>query len=190
LQEIEAELARHIGPLAKVLVRKAQAVANGAKGLREALAPSIQDAKAREGFLMGPDSRSRVAQGHSQTMSRPFSQPSSQPMSQPMSRPASGSNTGFASSQSVPLGSSAGSTARYGASVPMMMNLTPEEIATIELTLSKFIGPMARMLVRKEMGRSSSYPTFIKAVAGNIDQVPQRDVFLQAIARALPSRKQ
>ena len=44
LADIESELARHIGPLAKVLVRKAQALAPTARALREALAPSIQTA--------------------------------------------------------------------------------------------------------------------------------------------------
>src|SRR5204863_9352210 len=45
VHDVEAELARHIGPLAKVLVRKAQALAPTIQALRNALAPSIQDRK-------------------------------------------------------------------------------------------------------------------------------------------------
>jgi hypothetical protein len=43
VQAIEAELARAIGPLAHVLMKKSVARASDARGLRELLSVSIQD---------------------------------------------------------------------------------------------------------------------------------------------------
>jgi serine/threonine protein kinase len=100
LAEVEVELTRHIGPLAKVLVRKAAPLARSILDLREALGPSIQEAKAREMFVSGVQSHSysQSNPGHSQPLPRssppsrpmPLSQPAhSQPRSQPLSRPMS-----------------------------------------------------------------------------------------------------
>ena len=106
-------------------------------------------------------------------------------MSQPAPR-----DFGHVSSPSIPLGPSSGQgMTRPGASVPIRLNMTAQEMAVIEQTLSKFVGPMARMLVRKETTRHSNYRDFIVAVAAHVDQSAQREVFMQAIALALPSRK-
>jgi hypothetical protein len=51
VQEIETELAKLIGPLAKVLVKKAVPRTVSAQGLRDLLAVSIPDATAREAFV-------------------------------------------------------------------------------------------------------------------------------------------
>ncbi len=190
LAEVEVELARHIGPLAKVLVRKAAPLARGIMDLREALAPSIQEAKAREMFVSGVQSHSHTPSnpGHSQPLprnsqtSRPMplsqpvpSQPRSQPLSQPMSRPVSRPEP-----------------SRLDPSIPRhstrQVDIPPEDMAIIEHTLSKFIGPMARMLIRREVSRSATFKEFVHAVAANIDHPQQREVFLQALKRALPHR--
>ncbi|MGE0331836.1 MAG: protein kinase [Ramlibacter sp.] len=190
LAEVEVELARHIGPLAKVLVRKAAPLARGIMDLREALAPSIQEAKAREMFVSGVQSHSYSPSnpGHSQPLprnsqaSRPMplsqpvpSQPRNQPLSQPLSRPSS--RTG---------------PSRLEPSIPRhstrQVDIPPEDMAIIEHTLSKFIGPMARMLIRREVAHCATFKEFVHAVAGNIDHPQQREVFLQALKRALPHR--
>ncbi|GAB2578801.1 hypothetical protein GCM10027034_06900 [Ramlibacter solisilvae] len=150
VHEIEAELARHIGPLARVLVRKAQALAPTTAALRKALAPSIQEPKSREAFSAG---------GHSA----------------PVSQPASGRRD---SSARTPV-------ARR--SVPRL-DATPEEIAAVEQQLSRYIGPMARVLVQREAARSPSFKHFVEAVAGNIDQPAQRELFLRSLKHSLPRR--
>lgn len=61
-----------------------------------------------------------------------------------------------------------------------------EDLTIIEKTLSKFIGPMAKMIVRKEAGRAASYKDFVIAVAENIDQPVQREAFITELKRALP----
>jgi hypothetical protein len=68
------------------------------------------------------------------------------------------------------------------------LELEPEEFAVIEQNLSRYIGPMAKMLARKEASRQTVFKTFVEAVAGNIDNLEQRDEFVHAVRRALPRR--
>lgn len=187
VHEIELELARHIGPLARVLVRKAQPLCTSLQQLREALAPSVPDAKARETFVAGTGIN--IQPGHSHPLSRPRSGPSTssrtpQPLSQPapLSRPAP-------LSQPMPLSQPLGASGRSGPSSTRQVDIPPDELAVIEHTLSKFIGPMARMLVRKEIARCSTFKEFVAAVAATIDHPQQREVFLQALKRGLPRRQ-
>jgi serine/threonine protein kinase len=201
VHDVEVELARHIGPLAKVLVRKAAPLAPTLQALREALAASIQEPNARRSFLTGGNShrpstslpvsgkrgstsgpaasdRSMTSRfgplGPSSvstpvvTRGAPRSVPYGPNPSQPMSRPSQ--------AQSRP-GSPSGS-----------VEVAAEEMTLIEQQLARFIGPMAKMLVRKEAGRAATFKDFMAAVAGNIDQPAQRDQFLLAIRRALPRR--
>jgi hypothetical protein len=70
------------------------------------------------------------------------------------------------------------------------LEVAADELTIIEQTLSKFIGPMARMLIRKEMGRAGTFKDFVEAIAGNVDHPQQRKLFLQALKRALPRRQQ
>ncbi len=202
LAEVEVELTRHIGPLAKVLVRKAAPLARSILDLREALGPSIQEAKAREMFVSGVQSHSysQSNPGHSQPLPRssppsrpmPLSQPAhSQPRSQPLSRPIS-RPTGQPASHPLSQPASRLEPSRLEPSIPQhstrQVDIPPEDMAIIEHTLSKFIGPMAKMLIRREVAHSATFKEFVTAVAGNIDHPQQRDVFLQAIKRALPHR--
>jgi len=191
VHEVEMDLARNIGPLARVLVRKAQPLAATIQALREALAPSIQEPKAREAFILGthshpghsqpvksPSGSSKVASGRSSSQfgaqgpssgSMPISSrvsAKSQPYSQPSIQPSRG-----------------GASARH-------LEIAPDELTVIEQTLSKFIGPMAKMLIRKETARTGTFKEFVEAVAGNIDHAQQRELFLQALKRALPRRQQ
>ncbi len=177
LAEVEVELARHIGPLAKVLVRKATPLARSIMDLREALAPSIQEPKARDMFVSGVQSHSysQSHPGHSQPLARNSQASRPMPLSQPLSQPASRLEP-----------------SRLEPSIPQhstrQVDIAPEDMAIIEHTLSKFIGPMAKMLIRREVAHSATFKEFVTAVAGNIDHPQQREVFLQALKRALPDR--
>jgi len=186
VHDIESELARHIGPLAKVLVRKAQPLAPTLQALRSALAPSIQEPRAREAFLAGP--ASRPSQSH--PVSRPLSRPQSKPQpSQPPSRAAT-----QPPSQRSQLRGSVPTAVPHSASQPRSgpsartAEATPEELATLERTLSTYIGPLARILVRKETSRRNNFADLVDALAGNIDQTRQREEFLATVKRSLPKR--
>lgn len=177
VHEVEMDLARNIGPLARVLVRKAQPLAPTIQALREALAPSIQEPKAREAFLVGTQSHP----SHSQPVGKSSIKPST---------------SGRTSSQFGALGPSANSVPMssrpFAKSQPSSrpLEVGAEELTIIEQTLSKFIGPMAKMLIRKETGRAGTFKDFIEAIAGNVDHPKQRELFLQALKRALPRRQQ
>lgn len=194
VHEVESDLARHIGPLAKVLVRKAEPLAGSIRELREALAVSIPETRARELFI--------ASSSHRFDHSRPLSQPVSQPVSQPLSRPHSapvGPPTGeVGRAQTAPTGWRTATVAsraiplnqhETGAPAPArQLELAEDELVLIEQTLSRFIGPMARMLVRRQTGRSLTFSEFVEAIAGHIDQPQQREIFIQTVRRALAKR--
>ena len=199
VREVEMDLARSIGPLARVLVRKAQPLAASIQALREALAPSIQEPKAREAFLAGTTSHTQS--GHPNSRPPGASRPLGSASRPPVSSRTTTSQFGALgpSSQSAPLSPRSGPPSQ-ARSQPLsqpsrpgsgrVIEISPDELAIVEQTLSKFIGPMAKVLVRKETSRRGSFKEFVEAIAGNIDQASQRSEFVQALKRALPRRQQ
>ncbi|MEO5672894.1 MAG: protein kinase [Ramlibacter sp.] len=204
VHEVEMDLARLIGPLARILVQKATPLAGGSiQALRNALAPSIPEVKARDAFIAGGTS-------HGHSGSHPLSRPGSNSKPPAPSRttpsqfgalgPSSKSMpvpTRPAPSQPMPRSAASQPMPRTSASQPMSqttrstlaqggLEIPADELTVIEQALSKFIGPMARMLIRKEQGRRSNFKDFLDAIADNIDQPSQREQFLQVLKRALP----
>jgi hypothetical protein len=68
------------------------------------------------------------------------------------------------------------------------MDITPSELDVIEHTLQRFVGASALPLMRGEIERCAALPDFVAAVAASIGHPQQREVFLQALRRALPDR--
>jgi hypothetical protein len=68
------------------------------------------------------------------------------------------------------------------------MDITPAELDVIEHTLKRFIGASALPLMRSEIERCATLQDFAAAVAAGIEHAQQREVFLQALQRALPER--
>ena len=102
---------------------------------------------------------------------------------------SSTSQFGALPSASIPLSRPSGPISSVSKLSPNpKLELEPEELATIEQNLSKFIGPMAKMLVRKEASRQTSFKHFIAAVAETIDNLEQRDQFLHGLKRVLARR--
>ncbi len=159
--EIENELARVIGPLAKVLVKKALPRTVSAQGLRDLLAVSIPDTAAREAFAKAKSGNSNSNVGGVGAISRPASvsqpgkpsRPSAADISQPMhTQPASIKVTYFSA----------------------------ELQAQLERALSQYIGPLSRVIVRKEAGRHTAYEPLVQALALNIDRLDERTRFVAA----------
>lgn len=157
--EIEAELARSIGPLARVLVQKALPRSVSAQGLRQLLAVSIPDPTARELFVTpknqktqpAPDSGARSDWG----ALNPFSRPRAD-----VSRPVS---------------------SRSGPSVPLSSPyFSAEQLAQIDKALSQFIGPLAKMIIKREAARHTSLEALLKALAVEVDRPADRAKFLAA----------
>lgn len=76
-----------------------------------------------------------------------------------------------------------------GPDMTRQIDITPTELSMIEHTLRRFIGPLALPLVSREIERCRQFQDFIAAIAGSIDHPQQREVFLQALQRALPERQ-
>jgi hypothetical protein len=187
--ELETELSQHIGPLARVLVRKALPLAQGIAHLREALAPAIQESRTRASFLAGTPVAGQAYTG-SKTTPSGFQPPTgavSVPMDSLGSRPMPLSQPVLSRPHSVgALGASQSVSQLQSLTHPFA--ISSDELATIELALSKFIGPIAKVLIRKKAGHCTTFKDFIATIAQTIDQPDQRELFVQSLKRALPRR--
>lgn len=159
LQDIEAELAGYIGPLARILVRKVQGRAGSARELRELLAPVIQNTRTREFFLAGKLGELPAGAG----------KPS----------PAPGAPTAEASSLRPP----------SRADATRQLDIAPAELVIIEHTLKRFVGATAQPLMLREIDLCGQFRDFVAGLANSIAHAEQRAVFLQALQRALPDRQ-
>ncbi len=166
LADIESELARSIGPLARVLVKKALPRCVGAQGLRELLAVSIPDPRARELFIHPKSQKTQPVSASPSGHSRPGGPSRSRPeVSQPLSRPHSGTISGSISGRSMPVSS------------PWF---TAAQLNHLERALSQVIGPLSKMLVNKQVARHTSLAALREALAGEIDHAADRAKFLAA----------
>ena len=69
------------------------------------------------------------------------------------------------------------------------MDITPAELDVIGHTLRRFVGDSALPTLQSEIERRATFHDFVSAVAASIGHPQQREVFLQALQRALPDRK-
>lgn len=155
---LEKELARHIGPLAPILVRKARGRASDVAALRELLAQSIGDPAHREAFRKGEDKdEDTLSSGRGNISQRSGNSRSG------VSAPGS----------SIPLSGPGASQRPW---------LTQETITVLEKQLAKAVGPMARVLVKNEVRKAVDLPGLCQALALHIDQPDQRARFLKDVA--------
>ncbi|MES2241545.1 MAG: protein kinase [Pseudomonadota bacterium] len=164
--EIEGELARSIGPLAKVLVNKALPRTVSAQGLRELLAVSIPDPAARQLFTQP---KSHKTQPVPHPVSRKDWSGTPNP-SHPDSRPHT-DHSQAVSSRSGPV------------SALSSPNFSDAQLAQVERALSQFIGPLAKMIVKKELVRHTALETLVQALATEIDRPADRASFLAAMQK-------
>ena len=146
IEAAERILALHIGPMAKILVRKTLPRAENLSGLHELLAAMIPDPAPRSAFLS-----SVVA--------------------------ASGAVSGAASSRSV-LGTAARSSASVSAAAGAVSVIPEADLARVEQIFARYIGPMARVLVRRESRTANSVATLCRALASHIDKDAERRRFM------------
>jgi hypothetical protein len=149
VQDAETELAGYIGPLARVLVRKAEKLAADPQQLRAMLAPAIHNPQTRDFFCVG-----KLGQ-----VGRPAPSPPAMPPGQP------------------------------NRDSTRQVDIAPAELAIIEHTLQRFVGTMAQPLMLREIDYCLQFRDFVQAIADSIEHPQQREVFLQALQRALPERR-
>jgi len=146
LENVTRELAAHIGPMAKVLVREASASVHDLAQLYETLSTSIPSPDGQEAFLKSGKRHARESQ-----VTSPPSQPS-QP-SQINGLTASGSST----------------------------TLDDAIIARAEEQLANYIGPLAKMIVRRAAGGCSNVKQLVERLEREIDSEADRKKFRTAM---------
>lgn len=163
---IETELAQHLGPLAPVLIRKALGKVANEQELRELLAQSIVD----------PIQRDRFSSSHT---SRPGDK------SQPQTSVLSNSRTII----SHTVISSPSASSKSSISSPLSQSgptvqpwLEQEVIAQLEKILARIIGPLARVLIKKEARKTNDLNSLCSALAQHIDDPQSRQIFLREIS--------
>lgn len=171
---IEQELTHHLGPLARVLVRKVLVRATSAAQLRELLAQSIAEPHLRESFRTGTtDSRSQQHPSGRRSGSSDRSSGSTRKTgpSHVPSAPAPASDSRATPSQP---------TSRTGASMRPWIN--DDTSAQLERHLAKIVGPLARVLLKNELRRASDFASLVQALAQHIEKPEMKTQFLGAVS--------
>jgi serine/threonine-protein kinase len=132
LQHAESELARHVGPVARVLVRKAAETTANIGELYATLAPNIHDPSARTLF---------ASRGQQSVM-----------------RTAPAAASGAA-------------------------RISPEQIAAAQEALTFYVGPIARVLVKRALNEATSTQDFYARMAAHIEREEDRSAFRRTLAR-------
>jgi serine/threonine-protein kinase len=154
LPELEPLLASHIGPMAKILLRKEAAGADGMDDLCEKLLPHIPTEAGRAHFQTGiTQVKRRLA--------------------------ASGTSTGLA--RPATLATSAAGTAvnppaRTAIRAPVAFDDAFVELAAQRLTV--LIGPIARVVAKRAARQTNDRTEFLQLLAGHIETAPERARFL------------
>jgi serine/threonine protein kinase len=150
---LEALLARHIGPMARVLVARIAPQAGGPSRLIEQLSAHIPGESQRAGFLIEAQRHLATSTANTSLPSTSAALPSASRRSPPPSGPAS-------------------------RSPPSARPLDEQTISGIERRLARFIGPMARILVRRALKQNGSEQTLVEALARDIPDPAQRAAFI------------
>jgi serine/threonine-protein kinase len=150
LTTAEKELARYVGPLAKLLVRKAAAQTHDVGELYTILATNIGDPLERRRFIAEPHAAVAIAS---------------------TSRPSPGVRTGGRTSPGA--GASHASTPDRGRTTHSGKTVTsrPLEQAFVDATVSRlavYLGPIAKVVAKKAAQQAESEDEFVLIVAGYI----------------------
>lgn len=164
LTALTRELARLIGPLAPVLVRKAATRATSAREMRELLGQSLADPLQRQAFLASSASVATTRSGNAVGVANTGGQRTPDPQ---VSAPPPAVRT-------------AGSDSTTPSLRPWLDEATSKQLEK-QLTLA--IGPVARIVMKNEIRKASDLDTLCKALAAQIDNAEARAAFLKNIGR-------
>jgi serine/threonine-protein kinase len=141
LRSVEGDLATYVGPIARVLVRKAAEEASDVGVLYRSLAANIQDAGHRQQFLrraLHDDGTTRLA---------------------------------------------GGSATRLNAAVGTRSRLTPEALHSAERALTFFVGPIAKVLVRRIAQETASPAEFYARIQDYLPRDEEKAAFRREVRR-------
>jgi serine/threonine-protein kinase len=157
---LESRLAARVGPLAGLLVRRATAETDDLEELCRRLAAQIPDENARPAFLR------EVMSASSSSASRP-------------SRPGSGLGTPFPpppASSSLPGSVTPGRDSPSGPAA-----FASDLLVSAERRLAAEIGPLARVLVKRESRRQATWSAFVEALATHVPEEAGRRRLREAL---------
>jgi serine/threonine-protein kinase len=139
LKKVEAELAKHIGPIAHLVIKSAAKKAYTVAGLAEIVSVDIADEKLRAAFV------------------RRFSGDKSTPTGDP-------TRAGAARQQSVP---------------PAASNIDAQTLAKAEAALAKYIGAVAKVVVRRAAAKARDAGELYLLIAEEIEDKDERKAFVR-----------
>ena len=139
LKKIETELAKHIGPIAPLVIKSAAKKAHTVSGLAEIVSADIADEKLRAAFV------------------RRFSGDKSTPTGDP-------TRTGAARQQSAP---------------PTASNIDAQTLAKAEAALAKYIGAVAKVVVKRAAAKARDAGELYLLIAEEIADKDERKAFVR-----------
>ena len=146
LDTVEHQLAHVVGPLARVLVKRAARRCVDLDTLINVLADELPEVSERRAFL------SIIATG-----------------------------SGKASAGRVPSGSSPEAEFRNSRIGAVAAVVPPEEIERVAAILTRHIGPLARLVIKRAAERASGSDDFYRLVADGVPAQSDRDAFLRLV---------
>jgi serine/threonine protein kinase len=159
LTQAELTLAKHVGPLAGVLVRRAARECHDINELYSKLAEQVTDPRARDAFL---GQASLVTGGHHH-------------------RTAGGGTVGSPSSH----GGSRGSTGSAGSAGGTMIGgpLNEAVMEKAQVLLAQHVGPIAKVLIKRAATGTDSRAVFFNRLAESVTDNAARDKLLAELSR-------
>ena len=166
LNTVERQLARFVGPMAKVLVRKAATHAHDVVELVSILATNIDDRVQRQRFVDESGANEAFASG-----ARTATAPAGRSAAGASTKPDAARSTGpRARTQPSPR------VDATAASVPVPLD--PEFVEQVSLRLAVYLGPIARVVARRAAAKARTREEFVRMVAENIG-TQDRKAFLR-----------
>ncbi|MBL8460571.1 MAG: protein kinase [Zoogloea sp.] len=144
IDNAERILAQHIGPMARILVRRSVPRAGSLPELLQSLADLIPDPAPRSAFL-----------------SSAFA------------------SSGLSGASSLARGVTSASTSAASATATGSGVIASADLERIEKLFARHMGPMAKVLVRRESRTANSVPTLCRALASHLDKDAERQRFLK-----------
>jgi len=77
---------------------------------------------------------------------------------------------------------SAASAAAAPAQKPAVLSIPPETLAEIERSLTRHVGPLATVLVKRNLGEAKSVEDFFRALAENVPEGDEQQAFMKKMA--------
>lgn len=154
LLALEDRLSRFVGPMAKLIVKKAATTATDIPELVQLIAEQIPDSAQRKSFLTGVSSSGQL---------KPPSQPSALGPTATSGTPVTASRT-------------------TGTSVTAI-GFPPDLLDRIEKLLAGHVGPLARVIVKKAAAKAHSYEGLVNHLSSQIPDEKAQRAFREAVRK-------